>query len=399
MNIFKKAYYRTYQGIMKLLIPFMPYREPQILSSTDDIPHVLIEKNVNNVILVTDAGLTKLGLYNDLVNTLKSNNIECIVFDKTVPNPTISNIEDALTEYKKNHCEAIIAFGGGSPMDCAKALGARVACPKKSVQKMKGLLKVKKELPLLIAVPTTAGTGSETTVAAVITDEKTHYKYAINDFCLIPKYAVLDARLTIGLPKGVTSTTGLDALTHAIEAYIGRSSTKKTRKLSLEAIKTIFENIKEVYDNPSNITAREKMLNASYKAGVAFTISYVGYVHAIAHSLGGKYGIAHGLANAIILPYVLQFYGKSIYKKSKRICVYCNLAKNTDSEEFCFNKLIATILSYNEYMNIPNHIPEINSDDIPTLVNNAIKEANPLYPVPRLADKQQLSSLYYKIKG
>lgn len=399
MNIFKKIYYRTYQGIMRCMIPFMPYREPKILDSVEDISRILKEKGIKSVIIVTDANLSKIGLYSPLTENLDANNIHYVVYDKTVPNPTIANIEEALDVYKSEHCNAIIAFGGGSSIDCAKGLGARLARPKKSVKQMKGLLKVRKKLPLLIAVPTTAGTGSETTVAAVITDEKSHYKYAINDFCLIPEYAVLDPKLTIGLPKGVTSTTGMDALTHAIEAYVGRSTTKRTKTLALQAIKTILENIKEVYDNPTNLSSRRDMLNASYKAGIAFTISYVGYVHAIAHSLGGKYGIAHGYANAIILPYVLEYFGKSIYKKAKKICVYSGLAKETDSPEFCFKKLISTIKEYNAYMNIPEHIPEIKEEDILELVTNALKEANPLYPVPRLAGRKELTELYRQIKG
>lgn len=399
MNIFKKLAYRTYQGIMKMMIPLMPYHEPKILSSIQEVSLVLSEDNIKNVILITDAGITKLGLYNNLIKNLKDCNINCVIYDKTVANPTISNVEDALKMYKANNCQAIIAFGGGSPIDCAKALGARIARPNKSVQKMKGLLKIRKTLPLLIAIPTTAGTGSETTVASVITDDTTHHKYAINDFSLIPKYAVLDATLTVGLPKNITASTGLDALTHAIEAYIGKSTTKKTRMLSLEAIKTILDNIKVAYDEPTNLVARNNMLNASYKAGVAFTISYVGYVHAIAHSLGGQYNLAHGLTNAIILPYVLEFYGKSIYKKAKKICIYCNLAQKKDQDESCFKKLLATIREYNRYLGIPGNISEIKTNDIPALVDKSIKEANPLYPVPKIANKQQLTRLYLKIKG
>ena len=305
MNIFKKFYSRVYQSVFRLMLPLLPYREPSILKTDEDIISVLRQNNIKSVLIVTDKGIRNIGLTKSLEQKIVESTIKLSVYDQTVPNPTTTNVEDALSIYKQNSCNAIIAFGGGSVMDCAKATGAKVAQPKKPLSKMKGVLKVRKPIPLLIAIPTTAGTGSETTLAAVITDSQTRHKYAINDFPLIPRYAVLNANLTIGLPKHITSTTGMDAHTHAVEAYIGRSTTRQTRQNALKATKSIFENLTEAYNNGSNVLARENLLIASYKAGLAFTKSYVGYVHAIAHSLGGKYNIAHGLANAIILPYVL----------------------------------------------------------------------------------------------
>ena len=284
-------------------------------------------------------------------------------------------------------------------MDCAKATGARVAKPKKSLAKMKGILRVRKKLPLLIAVPTTAGTGSETTLAAVITDSETRHKYAINDFPLIPKYAMLKAQLTVGLPKHITATTGMDALTHAIEAYIGRSSTKQTRQCALFAVKTIFDNLLEVYNNPSNIDARQKMLLASYNAGLAFTKSYVGYVHAVAHTLGGKYNVAHGLANAIILPYVLKKYGRKIYHKLWEMGVYAGLFGADTSKEVGAKIFIEKIESMNAEMNIGTQIPEIEPSDISALAITAEHEANPLYPVPVIYTAKQLEQIYYEVKN
>ena len=191
MNVFKQLYCRTYQGVFKLSIPFLPYREPDILESDEEVVNVLKEKNVKSVLFVADKGVKNLGLTISLEEKLQNGNINVVVYDGTVPNPTTSNVEEALNLYKINNCEAIIAFGGGSVMDCAKGVGARVARPNKSLKQMKGVMKVNKKLPLLIAVPTTAGTGSETTLAAVITDSETRHKYAINDFPLIPKYALL----------------------------------------------------------------------------------------------------------------------------------------------------------------------------------------------------------------
>ena len=395
MNIFKKMYCRTYQGVFKMMLPVLPYREPEILKTDSEVVAVL--KDIKNVLLVTDKGIRGLGLTKSLEDTLKNEGFNVFVYDGTVPNPTTDNVAEALKIYKENNCNALIAFGGGSVMDCAKAVGAKVARPKKTLKQMKGVLKVRRKLPLLIAVPTTAGTGSETTLAAVITDSETRHKYAINDFPLIPKYALLKPELTVGLPKHITSTTGMDALTHAVEAYIGRSTTKKTRACALSASKAIFENLVEAYNNGQNMVAREKLLKAAYEAGVAFTKSYVGYVHAIAHSLGGKYNLPHGLANAIILPYVLKVYGKKIYKKLWKMGIYAGLFDNSISYEEGAKLFIDKIEEMNKLMNIGTKINEIKEEDIPELAKTAEKEANPLYPVPKLLTSKELEEIYHQI--
>ncbi len=397
MNFFKALWCRTYQTVFKILLPVLPYREPQILKNYDELVFEFKRNNISKCLLVTDAGLNKLGLTKALEDSLKQNNIEVFVYDGTVPNPTTTNVDDGLKIYKENDCQALIGFGGGSPMDCAKAIGARIACPNKTLGQMKGVLKVKKKLPPLVAIPTTAGTGSETTLAAVITDAETRHKYAINDFPLIPKYAILDANLTVGLPQKVTSTTGMDALTHAVEAYIGKSTTKRTRECSKQAVKLIFENIEKAYTDGTDITARQNMLHASYLAGLAFTKSYVGYVHAIAHSLGGKYNTPHGLANAVILPVMLKRYGKSIHKKLYQLGVYAGLFERNISYCDGAKLFIKKIESMNKFMNIPSHI-KINEQDIDELATTAEKEANPLYPVPKLLTKDQLKEIYLKIK-
>lgn len=398
MQVFKKIYCRAFQTAFKIALPFLPYRQPKILKTDEEISSVLKGLDIQNVLLVTDQGVFHLGLTKPLENTLRENGISITVYSDTVANPTTQNVQDALALYKENNCKAIIAFGGGSAMDCAKAVGARIANPKKSLAQMKGVLKVHKKLPLLIAVPTTAGTGSETTLAAVITDSETRHKYAINDFPLIPKYAMLNASLTLGLPKRITATTGMDALTHAVEAYIGRSTTKQTRKCALFAVKTIFENLERVYHYPNDYNARENMLLASYNAGLAFTKSYVGYVHAIAHTLGGKYNLPHGLANAVILPYVLRKYGKSIYKKLWKMGVYANLFDKTVSKEDGAKLFIEKIERMNKAMDIPTNLLEIQTEDIPSLSKIAEKEANPLYPVPVLYTSEQLAEIFYQVQ-
>ena len=397
MFILKKIGCRIFQITFRAALPILPYREPKIVPSCDALGAVLSEKKTSSVLIITDAGIVKNGLVDPIEDVLKKNKVNYAIYDKTQPNPTVDNVEDALKLYHKNRCDTLIAIGGGSAMDCAKTVGARVAYPKKSVGKMGGILRVLRRLPTLIAIPTTAGTGSETTLAAVITDSNTHHKYALMSFPLIPHYAVLDAKLTYTLPPHMTSTTGMDALTHAVEAYIGRSTSRETRKLALEATKLVFENVEEAYTHGKNHKARENMLHAAYKAGVAFSKSYVGYIHAVAHSLGGKYGTPHGLANAVIMPYVLTSYGKCVYKKLHRLGVAAGVCNESDTHEIGARKFIAAIEELNAKMNIPNQIMGIKQEDIPEMARHAEKEANPLYPVPKLMTRKELESFYYQI--
>lgn len=395
MNTLRKFYCRTFQTCFKIALPFLPYRKPEIVKSVKLLPKIIRKRKCNCVLIITDEGIMKLGLTNRPEKALTENEIPYIIYDKTVANPTTANVAEALDLYYTNNCNAIIGFGGGSSMDCAKAVGARIAKPNQSLAKMKGILKVHKKLPLLIAIPTTAGTGSETTLAAVITDAETRHKYAINDFPLIPRYAVLDPKVTLSLPPHITATTGMDALTHAVEAYIGRSTTYATRKDSLMAVKLIFENLDTVYNDGSNIEARRNMLKASFYAGCAFTKSYVGYVHAIAHSLGGEYNVPHGLANAILLPFILESYGECIYKKLYELGVEAGIVEKDTPYEVAARKFIDAIKDMKKRFQISDTVSAIKEEDIPKLAHYADKEANPLYPVPKLMDANELEEFYH----
>ena len=395
MNTLRKIYCRAFQKAFHIAIPFLPYRKPKIAGSVKELPEIIMRHKCTHVLIITDGGIMKLGLTRRLEKALKEAGIPYTIYDKTVANPTTVNVREALELYHREGCDAIIGFGGGSSMDCAKAVGACSVKPNQSLAQMKGILKVHKKLPLLMAVPTTAGTGSETTLAAVITDADTRYKYAINDFPLIPRYAVLDPKVTLSLPPFITATTGMDALTHAVEAYIGNSTTIDTRRDALKAVKLIFENIDIAYEHGNNIQARRNMLHASFYAGCAFTKSYVGYVHAVAHSLGGQYNVPHGLANAILLPLVLREYGSCIDKKLHKLAIAAGLAdKNTPDHEAA-ELFIQAIEEMKERFGIVNIVNEIQETDIPKLAHYADKEANPLYPVPKLMDASELEKFYY----
>ena len=401
MNAFYKFYCRVFQKTMKLVSPLLPWREPQLLAPEGGVEGLgaMIKGKYRKVLVVTGPNVFKKGLADGLLRGFDSAGVKYELFNRVVNNPTIDNIEEAFTVYRNGECDAIVALGGGSPMDLAKVVGARAARPEKKVKQMKGLLKIRKRIPDLYAIPTTAGSGSETTLAAVVSDSETHEKYAINDVSLIPRYAILDPKMTVGLPPQTTATTGMDALTHAVEAYIGGSNTKLTRTRAEQAVKLIFDNLKRAYDDGADIEARTNMQKASYYAGVAFTRAYVGYVHALAHALGGFYGTPHGLANAVLLPVVLEYYGKSAAKPLARLADIVGVGAAGDDEETKAAKFVAKIREMNAEMGIPTSIEGIKPEDIPLMADRAFKEACPLYPVPEILDRPQLEELYRMIAG
>jgi len=384
---------RIFQFVFNFGAMVLPWRKALPIEgqgSINKIPEILREKKVKKPMLVTDNGLVKAGIAQRVIDVLAKAQFAYLVYTDVEPNPSVNTVNKIQKLYVEQGCDGIIALGGGSSMDAAKGAAARVVKPRKSVNQLGGLLKVLKKLPLFIAVPTTAGTGSETTIAALITDTDTRHKYAIMDLSLIPRYAILDPDLTVGLPPSITAATGMDAITHAIEAYLCWTyNTRESIQFALDAVKIIFENLEKVYTNGNNIEARQAMLLASYKAGFAFTRAGVGNIHAIAHTLGGLYNTPHGLANAVILPKVLEDYGKNVHKKLAKLAEAAGLVaaqdKKTNAEKA--KMFIDAIYAMNERMGIPKGFDCIKTEDIPKMIKWAGKESNPLYPVPVIFNK------------
>lgn len=394
MNIIRKIGSRIYQRVFWIVMPILPYTDPIIIDDLRKVSDVIKENKKVRPLIVTDGNLLNCDFTNVLLNDLKDKNIETVIFDKVMPNPTTDLIYDGEKVYRDNGCDCLIAIGGGSANDCAKAIGGRIAYPNKDINDMAGILKLWKKIPLLIAIPTTAGTGSETTLSAVIVDSETRHKYVISSFPLIPSYACLDAECIHNLPRHIGSSTGIDALTHAIEAYVGKSTIKSTRTDAELAVKMIFENIEDSVSHKSK-QAELNMLKASYYAGRAFTVSYIGYVHALSHSLSGKYDLPHGLTNAILLPHILRRYGKAVYKPLSRLARVANIGDANDSNEVLANKFIDKIFELNKMFDIPDKVPGVKKEDIELLARNADKEANPQYPCPVLWDQKELEGIYY----
>ncbi len=395
-----KIIYRLYQFILKWVAKILPWKQPIVFEGEQSMHNLkkhLSTLPYKNYLIVTDPGIKKVGLLDYVKTAIQLEAIEFTVFDETTPNPTIQSIEKAYQTYMNNHCDALIGLGGGSAIDAAKAVGIRVKKPNTPLRKMKGILKVRKSLPYLIAIPTTAGTGSETTIATVVSNPDTHEKYAISDLSLMPKVAVLDPYLTRDLPKFFTSTTGMDALTHAVEAYIGYGATKFTNQMAESAVVLIHQYLKLSYDEPHNTDARIGMLKASFQAGAAFTRAYVGNIHAIAHTFGGFYQVPHGYANAIIMPHVLKFYGKKPEKKLAKLADLLNLTGSSVSNSMKTKALIDWIEGLNAYFNIPTQIEVPHKEDLDLMIQFAYKEANPLYPVPKIFSKMDFKVLYNAI--
>ena len=361
-----------------------------------NLVNVLKEKHLTHYMIVTTPGFIKRGTLQSFFDALNQNDIQYSIFRDLKPDPEICDVEKLKEMFIKEGRQALIAIGGGSVIDCSKAALACIQMKNLDVKTVLHIGRVSKPLPLLIAVPTTAGTGSEVTAGAVITDPIKKRKYALSHLFLIPKYAVLDASLLTSLPSKMTAYTGMDALTHAIEAYINYFNNRKTNEYALCAIKSIFQYLVPSFEDGLNKHYRLELLEASYNAGVAISNNYVGYVHAIAHGIGGMYHLQHGMINAIILPIVLEEYGDVITKKLVNIADIIGINGCTDKEKV--ERFIRKLKELNRIFSIPTSISEIKDEDIHYLAIGAEKEGNPTYPTPVTWDVEQFEKVIRKIK-
>lgn len=388
----RQALFSPVQKIQLYIQPKMIKGEHALL----DLIDVLKKQYLTRYMIVTTPGFIKRGTLQSFFDALKQNDIQYSIFHGVKPDPDISDVEMLKEMYIKDGCQALIAIGGGSVIDCSKAALACVQVKKLDVTTVLHTGRVSKPLPLLIAVPTTAGTGSEVTAGAVITDPIQKRKYALSNLFLILKYAVLDSSLLVSLPSNMTAYTGMDALTHAIEAYINCFNNRKTNEYALRAIKTIFQYLVPSFEDGLNMQYRLELLEASYNAGVAISNNYVGYVHAIAHGIGGMYHLQHGMINATILPIVLEEYGSAVVSKLAKIADVVGITGANDQDKS--TQFIQKLKDLNQIFTIPTSIPEIQEEDIHYLAIGAEKEGNPSYPTPVTWNVEQFEKVIRKIK-
>lgn len=387
---------RIAQLCVKSGMYLLPWRTPEVMQGSGAsrrLPVSLKKMNLKKPLIVTGPTVRGRGLLDGMLETMESFKIPYVIYDQVTPNPTDAEAEKGAQIFRENQCDCIIAFGGGSPMDCAKAVGALTARPGRKIRQLQGLFRVLRPVPVLIAVPTTAGSGSETTMAAVITDTETHRKASVTDPALMPRYVVLDPELTTGLPARQTAETGMDALSHAVEAYInGTYNTRLEHRLACRAVKLICGNLLHACTDGSDIDARQKMQEAAFCAGRAFTRGCVGYVHAAAHPLSSLYGVSHGCAVGILLPHVLRAYGRTAEKRLAELYDVCGFMPDaiavSESDSDKAQAFIRWIEELKEKTGIPDYPDMIREEDISQIVEWACREANPLYPVPEIWDRE-----------
>ena len=393
--LLKRIYCRVFQAGFALGALLLRWRKPVCVTgagSLGKLPELLAEAGCRKPLIVASRRQCAAPEFAAMAERLPA----WSGFHAVTANPKIGTVEQIVAQFRAEGCDSMVAIGGGSPMDAAKAAAARLARPRRSVAQLKGILKVRRKIVPFAAVPTTAGTGSETTIAAVVTDEA-HHKYAISDLCLIPRWAILDPELTVSLPASVTAETGMDALTHAVEAYTNvLYNTGETRRLARQAVQAIFEYLPRACAHGDDLHARQALLTASFRAGFAFTRASVGNVHAIAHTLGGLYDVPHGRANAVLLPVVLEEYGPAAHKRLAELADVVGLCPEGSRAEKA-EAFIAAVCAMNRKLGIPGGFFCIREEDLPQMAAWAEAEANPVYPVPAIFDRERFMQVIRKV--
>lgn len=391
----KVQYYKGLAKALKVAAAVIPMPKPTLFTGADsslELCRAIGQLGMRKVLIVSDEVLVKIGLLDPILAELEKAGLDYVVYDGILPDPTYDQVERGLQVLKDNQCEAILAIGGGSPIDASKAIAAR-ATNDKPLQKMAGLFKLRKAPLPFFAIPTTAGTGSEVTIVSVVSNPDTHQKTPIIDPKLVPMMAALDGKLMQGLPPAVTAATGMDALTHAIESYISVNATPETEAYSIAATRLIMENLEIAVKDGSNLEARQNMAMASYYAGLAFTKASVGYVHAIAHNFGARYATPHGLANSIVLPHILEYSKDSIVDRLAELATVSGLKKGRESKTQLANKFITRIRTMLKDFDIPERLDALKQEDIPTIAKLALEEAHQNYPVPKYMNQKTCETL------
>lgn len=375
---------------------FLPIPQPTLLvgpGASARLGQAIAGFGHAKLLIVTDAMIAKLGLPGPLTTALRAGGAQFVVFDRVTPDAPIPLVESGIEFYRDHDCDAIVAFGGGSAMDAAKVIAIATANPGRDLRRLAGYFKGLRSPAPIYAVPTTAGTGSEVTVAAVIADPDAQSKLVIVDTRVVPRMAALDPLLMTGLPPAVTAATGIDALTHAIEAFVGQWASEATDGMALAAVGLIFAHLRTAYRDGANLDARESMALAATYAGIAFTRANVGYVHAIAHQFGGRYHTPHGLANAIVLPHVLAYSRPAITGRLARLARRVGVGRAHDSEDALAQKFLDAVDDLERDLDIPLYLDALKEDDIPALAEAACHEAHTGYPVPRYMTQAQCEAL------
>lgn len=400
MFIGKKILLRSLNQLMGTIIRRLRIPTPLLhvgpdcsLNLCDDI----VRFGATRVLIVTDKILLDLGVLDKMQERLTHLGASVTIYSGIQPDPTFAHVREGIALVRQHQCDAVLAVGGGSAIDAAKGISAG-AVINEDVMTLAGFMKIKTPgLPFYV-VPTTAGTGAEVSLAAVISDPDTHKKSGLVSPLLIPRVAALDPVVMQGMPPFVTATTGIDALTHAIESYISRNARAESERFALSAIQLIFANLEVAYKQGDDLQARQSMAVASTYAGLAFSKTFVGYVHAISHALGGTYGIPHGLANGIVLPHVLRFSVEEVPERFAAMAIAAGLGNQGDDEHTLAMRFVNEVQALIDRLGIPRTVEKLQTQDMETLAAAALKEAHVTYAVPRFMSKQDCLDMLAAMK-
>ena len=391
----KILYYKMRAVAITWLLRLMPRQAPMIFKGANSSLALCEQVAVlgyQKVLIVTDNFLYTSGLLDKIISTLEGNNVRFTVYDGVLPDPTFDQVQAAEKKLREENCEAIIAIGGGSVLDAAK-MTAMLRTNPGDLASFTGIRPSKNAGTPLFAIPTTAGTGSEITLAAVITDPISHMKMPIGDGKLLPRYIALDAELMRTMPPSITAATGMDALTHAVESYLSKASHRSSEEHAFAAIKLVFNYLLRAFKNGDDLVARDAMAQASFYAGAAFDKTSVGYVHGIAHQLGRLCGTPHGNANAMVLPEVLLAYGDCVHSKLANLAKLVGIQPTHQTEAELAQQFIQAVIDMRKQMELPLKPQGLKESHIPDVVKEALAEAGSLYPVPRYMSKKEITDL------
>ena len=387
--------------ILGVAMKHVPMPRPTLYigeQATEQLCCAMVRAGHKHVLIVTDSILHKLGIIDKAKAYLNDQQIPCTIYDGVTPDPTFSVIKKGLVVSKEARCDAVLAIGGGSVIDAAKmiALSQGNNC---TPQKLMGLFKARKPSLPLYAIPSTAGTGSEATIGAVVSDDKTHQKSIAVDPKMVPRATAIDPHIMKGMPAHVTADTGIDILTHAIEAWVSRINDEDSDYYAASAVKAVFEYLPRAYQDSNDLEAREALGLAAHHAGVALNKAGLGYVHAIAHQLGAYYGIPHGRANAIVLPYVLEFNAEVSQKRLARLAKRIGITNHVDaSDEYIAQDFAQRVTELIQSLGIDPIVPDMRDETFAKMARAAAKEVSDTYAVPKYMTAIEIKQILSKIK-
>lgn len=396
----RKLMHTLYLRLMKLVMNLSPPTRHAVFAGNDSSRQLcehIARTGVARVLVVTDKPLRDLGIVDRAVAALVAADVDIAYYDGVLPDPTFDQVAEGAGLARSHGSETVLAIGGGSSIDAAKIIAA-AASSEESPADWVGFGKIKHDVLPLYAIPTTSGTGSEATIGAVISDSVTHEKTIISAVSLLPAAAALDPALITGLPPHITAATGMDALTHGIEAYIGVWERGTRLQDSRIAVKLVFDHLATACKDGGNLEARSGMAMGAYYAGLAINQVNVGNVHAIAHQLGAKYGIPHGLANSLVLPHVLEFCCEEAQQSLAELAILIGAGSEGEDAGALAHKFIQAVRDLRTQVGIPDHSNLVKHEDFEALGQQAIAEGAG-YPVPRLLDSAAVTSILNSVAG